>query len=151
MPEEIAQPFGPEIELVQGRIDLLGAPPRGPARQAAEAWRDGGGTVELGGVALRWDGLDISGEGKLALDGELQPTGAMTLSVQGFETVIDTLVAKGAIKPGPAATARTILGLMARTPEDGGAPVLKAPLTVQKRKLFVGPVRLAELPALVWE
>jgi len=28
---------------------------------------------------------------------------------------------------------------------------LKAPLTVQKRRLFVGPVRLAELPAIAWE
>ncbi|MBL6935550.1 MAG: DUF2125 domain-containing protein [Alphaproteobacteria bacterium] len=151
LPEETTQPFGPEVDLVQGRIDLLGAPPRGPARAAAQAWRDNGGTVELGGFALRWDGLDVSGEGTLALDGELQPTGAMTLSVQGFGTVIDTLVAKGVIQPGPAATARTILGLMAKTPEDGGAPVLKAPLSVQKRKLFVGPVRLMELPALVWE
>ncbi len=151
LPEAAAQPFGPEIELIQGRIDLLGAPPRGSARQAAEAWRDGGGTVELGGFALRWDGLDISGEGTLALDGNLQPTGAMTLSVQGFETAIDTLVAKGVIRPGPAATARTILGLMARTPKDGGAPVLKVPLAVQKRKLFVGPVRLMELPEIVWE
>jgi len=151
LPETATQPFGPEVDLVQGRIDLLGAPPRGPPRAAAQAWRDDGGTVELGGFALRWDGLDVSGSGTLALDGELQPTGAMTLSIQGFESVIDTLVAKGVIQPGPAATARTILGLMAKTPEDGGAPVLKAPLSVQKRKLFVGPVRLAELPEIVWE
>ncbi len=151
LPEEVARPFGPEIELVQGRIDIMGAPPRGPAREAAEAWRDSGGTVDLAGFALRWDGLDISGDGTLALDGELQPTGAMTLSVQGFVTVIDTLVARGVIRPGPAATTRTILGLMAKTPEEGGAPVLKAPLTVQKRRLFVGPVRLAELPAIAWE
>ncbi len=149
--EKAARPFGPEIELVQGRVDLMGAPPQGPAREAAEAWRDGGGTVELAEFALRWDGLDISGDGTLALDGELQPTGAMTLSVHGFATVIDTLVARGVIRPGPAATARTILGLMAKMPEEGGAPVLKAPLTVQKRRLFVGPVRLAELPAITWE
>ena len=107
--------------------------------------------MELAGFALRWDSLDVSGNGTLALDRELQPTGAMTLSVRGFETVIDTLVARGVIRPGPAATARTILGLMAKTPEEGGAPVLTAPLTVQNRKLFVGPVRLAELPAIVWE
>ena len=151
LPDAAVQPFGPEVELIQGRIDLFGTPLEDTTRRAAEAWRDGGGTVELAGFVLRWDGLDISGDGTLALDGELQPTGAMTLSVQGFGTVIDTLVARGVIRPGPAATARTILGLMARTPKEGHTPVLKAPLSIQNRKLFVGPVRLAELPAIVWE
>jgi hypothetical protein len=151
LPDAMAQPFGPEVELIQGRIDLLGTPLEGTPRRVAEAWRDGGGTVELAGLVLRWGGLDISGDGTLALDGKLQPTGAMTLSVQGFGTVIDTLVARGVIRPGPATTARTILGLMAKTPKEGGAPVLKASLSVQNRKLFVGPVRLAELPAIIWE
>jgi hypothetical protein len=151
LPDEAAQPFGSEVGLVQGRIDLLGTLLEGTPRRAAEAWRDSGGTVELAGLVLRWGDLDISGDGTLALDGELQPTGAMTLSVQGFGTVIDTLVSRGVIRPGPAATARIILDLMARIPKEGRAPVLKAPFSIQNRKLFVGPVRLAELPAIVWE
>ena len=151
LPEEAARPFGPEIELVRGRLDLLGTLPSGTLRQTVEAWRDGGGTVELNGFAMHWDGLDVSGSGTLALDRELQPTGAMTLSVRGFGTVIDTLMAKGVVQPSSAATAHIILGLMEKTPEEGGAPVLKAPFTVQNRKLFVGPVRLLKLPAIVWK
>ncbi len=151
LPEAMVRPFGPEVKLVRGRLDLSGTLPSGTLRQTVEAWRDGGGTVELNGFALHWDGLDVSGDGTLALDRELQPTGSMTLSVRGFGTVIDALVAKGMVKPSSAATAHVILGQMEKTLEEGGAPVLKAPFTVQNRKLFVGPVRLLKLPAIVWK
>lgn len=144
-------PLGPDFALIQGEASLMGSLPGGPLKKSIAAWRDSGGTVEVRIAAVHWGELEIEGEGTFALDAELQPVGALSTSIRGFEQVIDSLVKHGILKPAEAATASVVLGLMAKRPKDGGPPRLNIPLSVQDRRLYVGPVKLLELAPLEWE
>ncbi len=143
-------PLGPRIATLQVEASFLGVLPPGPLAQAAAEWRNDGGTVELHRLYLSWGPLEMEAGGTLALDGQLQPMGALTATIRGFAETIDILVAKGKIKASDGATAKIVLGLLAKKPGGGGEPELTVPLTVQNGRLYVGPVGLLRVPTVRW-
>jgi hypothetical protein len=152
--EEVLLPAPPNLPIgdrlqqvaIEGRV--MGALPVGRITDSLSRWRDDGGTVELARLAADWGPLAVAGNGTLALDGALQPLFAASTAVRGYDKAIDAAVAGGYLAPGQAASAKIVLGAMAR-PEDG-APTVKVPLTIQDRVLSVGPLRLLQLPRIEW-
>lgn len=151
LPAGAATPFGRHIERVTLEAAIKGPLGPGSLHAALRAWRDAGGTLEVGNLTVEWPPLSLAAQGTVALDPDMQPIGAMTAYIRGYREAIEILVRSGAVRPGDAATARLVLGLLARSPAGGGPPRVKAPLTVQGRRLYVGPVRLMRLPRVVWE
>ena len=139
-------PFGATIARLQ--LDL-GATGPIDARTVA-VWRDAGGTIELRRLAVRWGPLDASTSGTLALDKQMRPLGALTAEAKGWEAVVDGLTERRMIARGQARTLKIALGLLAQPAPDGGK-LLKAPITAQDGKLFLGPVMLGDLPPLLPE
>ncbi|MFC7477186.1 DUF2125 domain-containing protein [Dankookia sp. GCM10030260] len=139
--------------MTEAMLDLvLGGPMppgRGPAAKA-EAWRDGGGTLALQGLALRWGPLAASGTATLTLDEDLQPMGAGTLRVAGAGEALQAAAQAGLLGRSAAATGRTVLRLLSRTPAAGGPAELDLPLTLENRVLAAARVRLAQLPEWHW-
>jgi hypothetical protein len=45
---------------------------------------------------------------------------------------------------------KTMLGAFAREPEGGGIEEVRVPVTLQNRKLLLGPIEFAELPPIEW-
>jgi hypothetical protein len=80
-------------------LSVRGAFPSGPARQAAAAWRDAGGTAELDNFHLRWGDLVVNGSGTLALDGDLQPMGGFSGRIAGFDQLLGALAAHRRQRP----------------------------------------------------
>ena len=133
---------------------------------ALARWRDNGGTLDVSHLDIRHGPLDLTGDGTGALDADMQPIGAFTLSVRGFNEALDRLAAAGIIKPNAAALVKTVLDMMARggdgksdTGPDTEAdtetgpdsmPQLKVSLSVQDGKLYIGPVAVAEVPVVRW-
>jgi hypothetical protein len=113
-------------------------------------WRDGGGTVEVARLNLAYGFLDVWANGTMALDGDMQPIGAFTAKVEGFFPLVDALKEKGLVRARDAVTAKVVLGVLAKKPADGGPPTLNLPLTVQGRKVYAGPLALAQVPAIPW-
>ena len=128
----------------------MGVIPPGPPAEAVAGWRDDGGTVELERLVLEWGPLELEASGTLALDPAMQPIGSLTAEIRGYAETLDALVQAGAAPPRDAAIAKVVLNLLAKTPPDGGPPVLTVPLTAQDGRLFVGPVALLELPPIEW-
>ncbi len=133
------------VAVVKGRFAV------GPPAEALAAWRRDGGVIEVERLGLAWAALDVDADGTLALDRKLQPVGAMTARITGFRETVDALVAAGAVRPRDAMTAKIVLGVLAKTPEDGGPPRITAPLSAQDGALYIGPVRLFHLPAIRWD
>lgn len=145
-------PLGRRIDALEGTASLLGAWPAGlPAlARAAALWRDGGGTVELRRLYVRWGPLEIEATGTLALDAEMQPMGALKATIRGFAETIDALVAAGMVRERDGNTAKVVLGLLARKAEDGGRDAVTVPVTVQGGRLYLGPVALLRMPKVRW-
>lgn len=113
-------------------------------------WRDGGGTIEVGRLDINHGSLTVSGDGTLALDQAMQPIGSFTFRVAGYMEALDRLRQAGLIDAQSHGLARLVLTALAGKQGADGKPGLTVPLTVQDRRVFIGPVPLARLPLLRW-
>lgn len=146
----IAPPgFGPTVDDLAFGLTMTGAFPPGPLRDAAAAWRDGGGTLELDHLHLRWGDMEITGSGTLALDNELQPVGGFSGGVSGFDQLLSALVATGRIKASDARVARLALAMLAKAGPDG-RPEISTSLTIQHGEMYLGPAKLGPAPRIDW-
>jgi hypothetical protein len=144
------EPLGQTIAHIDGDFAVKGTIPPGPRPAALAAWRDDGGTLELRSLDVAWGQLGVAANGTLSLDAAMQPLGALTARITGYNEIIDALVAARTMKSGDAQFAKIGLGVLARPGADG-RPVLNAPITLQNGFLFVGPARLTHLPRFTWE
>ena len=108
-------------------------------------WRDGGGTVEVAALALDWDVLRLRTSGTFALDGKLQPEGAMVADIRGIEAAMDRLLAAGVINSRAAFAAR----ITSRALSFGGGSA-RLPLSVQEQRLFIGPAPVLRIKPIRW-
>ena len=141
--------FSPTLDDLGFGVTMMGTFPAGPLRQAAAAWRDGGGTVELDHLDLRWGDMEINGSGTLALDNNLQPVGGFTGGVSGFDQLLTALVAAGRVKASDARVARLALAILAKTGPDG-RPEIASSLTIQNGEMYLGPAKLGPAPRIDW-
>ena len=142
--------LGATVDYVTLAAVLKGAIPAGELRDALTTWRDDGGTIELEQGTLDWGKLAASAKGTLALDGTLQPIGALTATIENHDAVIDAAVASGTMRAQDANLAKVLLGLMAK-PGPDGKKQLTLPVTLQNRRLYLGPAQIAVLPAITWK
>jgi hypothetical protein len=150
-PPQLARLLGPRIAtlVVEGALD--GPVPHTRALvDRASAWRDGGGTLEIQRCALNWGPLDLTASATLSLDEQLQPMGAGSARVVGYAETLDALAAHAVVSRSAATAAKAVLSLLAHSPDDGGAPDVEVPLTLQYRTLSMRQVPLVRLPELDW-
>lgn len=143
--------LGREIAALSFDVALTGpVPPAGLVVGKAEAWRDGGGTVELRNLSLRWGPVSATTAATFALDEELQPMGAGSLRLSGATQALGALSDAGLIGRRAAATARAMLPLLTRQPDPDSPPAIEVPLTIEARTLAIARIPVLRLPSLQW-
>ena len=150
LPRGLSLPFGNRVGAIALKASLMGHIAPGRLPDSLAAWRDSGGTLEVHQLAVTYGPLSGRVTGTLALDAALQPIGALTAKLGGFFDAVDGLRKAGLVGARQAVMAKVVLGVFAKRPPGGGAATLNAPLTIQDRRLYVGPVDLAEVPAIRW-
>lgn len=151
LPDGRAWALGGRIATLELDGALTGPLPMLPDPEArATAWRDGGGTLALHALSLRWGPLDLAGSATLALDAALQPMGTARLQMTGQDAVLDALARDRLVAPTAAQAAKAVLALMAHTPAGGGPARVEVPLSLQDRTLAMGRIPLLRLPVLLW-
>lgn len=154
LPPSAESPLGRDIEKLEIEGAVMGALPEvedeAALRAALARWRDDGGTLELDRVVAYWGALELTGDGTFALDGALQPIGAMSATIVGHDAVIDALVANGAVDPRDGSLAKVVLSVLSKPSPVDGRPELTVPLSLQDGHLWIGPAKLAPLPRIEW-
>jgi hypothetical protein len=143
-------PLGDTIEQLDFDVTVKGGFPTGKLAQAAAAWRDRGGIIELDNLDLRWGGLGAVATGTVALDQELQPIGGFSGAIQGYDKVLTALVQNGHMRATDAGLARIALTMLAKAGPDG-KPEIKTALTIQNGQMLLGPAKLGKAPRITWE
>jgi hypothetical protein len=149
-------PLGDRVDRISMEARLMGALPAGPWPEALARWRDAGGTVEVTRLAVDYGPLKLIGDGTFALDRQGEVIAAMSVTTRDLGGALDALVARGVLAPEVADAARFVL-----RPPDGdaggrddgdakGGPILRVPISIQNRVLFLGPLPVARVPALPW-
>ncbi len=152
-PGQDAHPFGRVVESATADAVLSGPPPSPipmTVREQAEAWRDGGGRIDLQEVALRWGPLAGALRMTLRLDAALQPQGSGRLVLERPSEALGAVAAAGMIDPRAATGAQTMLALVARVPEQGGPPQVDVPVALERGTVSVARIPLVRLGPLVW-
>jgi hypothetical protein len=143
-------PMGDTIKQASIHLQLMGVPPAAPDAAGLKAWRDAGGTLNLPDLSLAWGPFQAKADGTMALDSDMQPEGAFTAHLTGFEQTIDALVTTGWLKPSAGSIAKLALGLAAM-PGPDGKPTVKTPISIQNRHVSLGPAKLGQLPEIHFE
>jgi hypothetical protein len=144
------EPLGGTIDELEFGATVKGVIPNGRLPEALAAWRDAGGKIELDNLRLKWGGLDATASGTIAFDAELQPAGAFSGGVQGYDEILTALVKRGQIRAGDAGLARIALTMLAKAGPDG-KPEIRTAFTIQNGQMFLGPAKLGKAPHLIWE
>jgi hypothetical protein len=147
---QVPAPFTNPLDEIDFAVTIKGPLSPGPLRQAATAWRDAGGTLELDQLTLRWGGLKVRGSGTVALDRELQPEGAFSGAVEGYGQLMQALVAAHRMRASDAQLAQLALTMLARSGPDG-KPEIATSFTIQDGQMFLGPARLGPAPHIDWQ
>ena len=140
---------GQRIDAAALAAKLIGPVPRTAGAKALAVWRDGGGVIEIGEIALRSKRASIEGAGTLALDRGLQPIAALSLRIDGTGDLLRLLVALDIVSRRDAGAVGLGLHMLARAGkgEDGKGTF---PVTIQNRRLYIGPLSVTRLPRIDW-
>jgi len=151
LPLLVKWPLGANISSLSTAGALNGPVPR--VRNAtvwAEAWRDGGGSLEISRFTLGWGSLGLTSAATLALDEQLQPMGSGSSRLVGYVETLDRLAASGVLSRSAATAAKAVLSLLAGAGETDTPSSVDVPLTLQYRTLSMRQVPLVRLPELDW-
>lgn len=148
---ESATGFGGKLDSATWTAKIFGDPPLVGGTTAVEQWRRAGGRIEVDHLQARAADLEVSLQGPVNLDENLQPTIQFTGWIRGWNILLQNLVATGAMSPSGGALANLGLRALAHPPAEGGAPAVHAPLTLRNRRIFLGPVNLGTVPLTRWE
>ncbi|MBV8089759.1 MAG: DUF2125 domain-containing protein [Alphaproteobacteria bacterium] len=146
----ISPVLGDEIDQLAFAVTVKGAFPGGKLAEAASAWRDAGGTIELGNLQLKSHGLSASATGTIALDGELQPVGGISGAIEGYDQILAALVENGHLRASDAGLARLALAMLAKAGPDG-KPMIATAFRIQNGQMFLGPAKLGRAPRIAWQ
>ena len=137
------------VETLSFDATIKGPMPMAPPRDALAAWRDAGGTIELERFAFTQGPLALTGNATLALDPELQPEGAGTVTTAGLSQAIEILIRDGIIPADRALVARATIKALEKPGADG-RPQATIGLSLQNRTVSFGPVPLFALQPIEW-
>jgi|TARA_R100000005_G_scaffold95567_1_gene77651 hypothetical protein len=143
-------PLGSQIADFALSSTLYGTIRRLPAKDTLAEWRDAGGYVDIEALQIGWGQGALQGEGRVALDEQLRPQGAVDTRISGYREILAALIAAGQINPDAGVTIGFGLDLLARE-DDSGRRYIGLPLSAQNGRLYLGPVYLMNVPAVTGE
>lgn len=139
--------------LESAAVDGFAEPalPAMPDRAAVARWQKQGGVLELQRLSAKLQRLELSGQGQIRLNDDLQPRGRIDLHLAGLTDFINTLSETGILT---AAQARFAVAMMARMDtsqtDAQGQPLLSLPIELSDAGMSIGPVFLGPVPQVEW-
>ncbi len=118
-----------------------------PPPKSLMEWRDGGGVLDVSMLKFTWSPIRAEAEGALTMDKDMYPLGSFASRIVGYQEALTYLIQLGLVKQKNAAAASFVLELFSQ-PDENGTKRLKIPITLQNKRLSVGPASLLKLRPL---
>jgi hypothetical protein len=145
LPEDGAGPLGRSLRRLAFEGVLVGEIPPGGRREMLEQWREAGGRLEIGRLEFVWGTLALQGEGSLALDPQLRPSGKIDARMSGLSETMDRLVTARLLRSDRARLVKIALRALADGTDGEGRPVVALPIILQGGRLYLGPAPVLRL------
>lgn len=124
--------------------------PRGAEEAQIRAWQASGGTVPVESLHIKTDLLDVSAEGTVGLDEQLQISGLLNARIAGLDALLADLSEKGVIRGQNAIAAQSVLQMLIQRDPVTGETFFQTAIRLQNRGVYLGPLRVGSLPELFW-
>ncbi len=115
------------------------------------AWQQANGEMPVERLSFKAKELSVNGQGVLNLDDKLQPSGQIMTRVVGMDALLADLTEQGILKGQSAIMAQSFLQLINQKDPQTGEVYFETPVRIQNRGIFLGPMRVGNLPEIVWE
>ena len=152
LPSGTFPPLGDNIRKVEARTHMRNLPAdfqrADDCDDAMRRWADRDGSLDIEALHMVWGDLDLTAEGEISLDRQYRPQGAITTLAGGYNAVIDGLYDQGQLDETLASLIKSALNLLALTGKDPKGR-LQIPLDMRGGFLFLGPLKLTDLPPVV--
>lgn len=127
--------------------------PRSAEESDISTWQAAGGKLHITDSFVRYDGMEMSASGTLSLDEALQPEAVFTSRTKGYAAFIRKMTDAERIKPFAGVALLAALNNFAQPDPDAkdGEMIAELPVTIRDRGVYVGPLLIQELPAIVWD
>ncbi len=149
--EQLAPAIGDFLESAHLTGYAEPALPTMPDETSVSRWQKQGGVLALESMSAKLQRLELSGQGALRLNEDLQPRGRINLQLAGLTDFIQTLSETGILT---SAQARFAVAMMARldsgVSDANGQPLLLLPIDLSDAGMSVGPVFLGPVPHVSW-
>ncbi len=132
-----------ELTLVS---ELRGDTAPNLSRSGLEAWRDGSGTLEISQFDIIISGMDVKADGSVTLDQELKPLGALSTRIAVPQAASEVVSRFINLDKQAQDTLNSSLVLLQTF---SGGDSIPLSLTAQNGHLWLGPLRLTELPPIM--
>lgn len=146
--ERVKTPFGDFIETFFIRVSVTDLEDGDTLKETFQNWYDASGTVEIKELTLKWGALNMTSNGTLSLDENIQPIIALASEIKDMNAVLLTLVEKKIISQKSLTLAQILIGALSQGGEEGTSQ--KFALTLQEGELSLGPVPIIRGLVIDW-
>ncbi len=118
---------------------------------SVRAWQKTNGEMPVERISFKAKELNVKGQGVLSLDDKLQPSGQIMTRVSGMDALLADLTEQGIMKGQSAIMAQSFLQMINQKDPQTGEVYFETPIRIQNRGVFLGPMRVGNLPEIVWQ
>ncbi len=114
-------------------------------------WQGRGSAVDVQHYKAQLGSVDMTGDGVVTLDQNLQPLVTLNTTATGYEELLASLEASGSLSKAAHAGARLALDALATEDPETGTKEINIPVMIQYQKLNIGPLMIFEFPEIYWD
>lgn len=115
------------------------------------SWQEKGGTIPVEYLLVKSGDLNVLGQGFFALDQQLQLAATINTRITGMNSLMATLSEKGILKGDAAGMAQNFLKMLTKVDPVTQQEYFDSQIKIQKRGVFLGPLRIGYMPEIVWD
>ena len=141
---------GVHIDNAAANISLPMHPPLAGTYESAKAWQKLDDPLIINGYEIKMGEVNFQGNGLIALDEQLQPDVRIQSRIQGMDELFTRLSENGVVKKKDMDIARSFLGMVSTVDPKTGQKYFETGFYIQHRSVFIGPMRLYEIPEIIW-
>lgn len=113
-------------------------------------WQQNSGSIAIEWISVVAPPLSFDGNGTIGLDEKLQISADIPLQIKGVDVLIANLTERKIITGKEALMVQGLAQVLNEKDPETGEPIMNANLSIQKRGVFIGPMRIATLPHIIW-
>lgn len=124
--------------------------PQNSDKNEVKKWQREIGRIEIEDFLIKAGSVELSGDGFIGLDRNLQPETMLSSYIAGYEEMITALIKQDAIKPVVGAVTLSTLKNLELIDEATGRNIVQFNIVIENRQLSIGPLKIATFPPMVW-